>query len=48
MSTFNSITQILKITQSEKMRFFLVNELKLTQCELLSLFHFKNAAAYVS
>ena len=37
-----------KITQREKVRFVKVNELKLTQVELFSLFDFKSVAANVS
>ena len=38
----------LKITQLEKGRFIKVNELKLTQVELISFFHFKCVAANAS
>ena len=37
--------QRLKINQLEKLCFIKVNELKLTQDELVSLFNFKNVAA---
>ena len=33
------------MAQFEKEHFFLVNELKITQVELFSLFHFKSVAA---
>ena len=38
----------MKITQLEKGRFIKVNELKLTQVELFSVFHFKCVATNVS
>ena len=38
----------MKITQFEKIYFFLVKELKITQVQLFSLNYFKNVAAYVS
>ena len=37
-----------KTLQLEKMRFVKVNELKLTQVEIFSFFHFKCAAANVA
>ena len=37
--------KMLKITQLEKVRFFQVNELKLPQVELFSIFHFKSVVA---
>ena len=40
--------QRLKITQLEKARFIKVNELKFTQVELFSFFHFVYAAANAS
>ena len=46
MST--SLKTRLKITQLEKMSFIKVNDLKLTQVELNSLFHFNSVAANVS
>ena len=42
------IKKRLKITQLEKVNFMKVNELKLTQVELLSFFHFKCVAANAS
>ena len=38
---------ILKLTQLQKVRFIKVNELKLTEVELFSFFHFKCVAANV-
>ena len=44
----HSYNERLKISQLEKMRYIKVNELKLTQVELFSCFHFKSVAANVS
>ena len=45
---FLSENKRLKITQLEKVHFFYVNELKLTQVELFSSFNFRSASVNVS
>ena len=43
-----TLKKILKIIELKKVRFMKMNELKLTQVELFSFFHFKCVDAYVS
>ena len=48
IASYYTLKKRLKITQLEKVRFIKVNELKLTQVKLFSLFFFKRVSSNVS